>query len=229
MIPAVALDVPWLAAATTAHLAFAALCNHKHQGSRLVSPLALVSLALAGAPWAFPTLAGIAGGLLAHSAWFAVCSRLAAPVAVQAAAKAAPTRPAPSARLPRAARAGDVKPKGFVQTPILSVIPESDDIKTFRLARPEGFDFTPGQFLTLRIRADGKEASKAITLGVLANESGPARDIVILNAAAALYVSGVCASLWDGVAAARDAIAGGAARRKLDQLVAFTQALPKAP
>ena len=79
------------------------------------------------------------------------------------------------------------------------------------------------------VRADGKEASKAITLAVLANESGPARDIVILNAAAALYVSGVCASLWDGVAAARDAVASGAARRKVDQLVAFTQALPKAP
>ena len=57
---------------------------------------------------------------------------------------------------------------------------------------------------------------------VLANQPGPSRDIVILNAAAALYVSGVAGSLWDGVAAARDAIASGAARSKLEQLAAFT-------
>ncbi|QJR13694.1 anthranilate phosphoribosyltransferase [Usitatibacter palustris] len=77
------------------------------------------------------------------------------------------------------------------------------------------------------IQAKGKEESKAYLLAVLANEPGPARDIVIINAAAALYVSGVSASLWDGVAAAREAIASGAARRKLDQLVEFTQACAK--
>lgn len=56
---------------------------------------------------------------------------------------AAPARPA--------LRATDVaKPKGFVQTPILSVIAESPDIKTFRLARPEGLSPRPGQFLTVR-------------------------------------------------------------------------------
>jgi anthranilate phosphoribosyltransferase len=63
---------------------------------------------------------------------------------------------------------------------------------------------------------------------VLANEAGPSRDVVILNSAAALYVSGVAGSLWDGVALARDAIESGAARAKLDQLVAFTRGLPKA-
>ena len=70
--------------------------------------------------------------------------------------------------------------------------------------------------------------SMARVESVLANEAGPSRDVVVLNAAAALYVSGVSASLWDGVAAARDAIASGAARAKLDQLVRFTRSVEKA-
>ena len=65
--------------------------------------------------------------------------------------------------------------------------------------------------------------SRARMESVLANEAGPSRDVVILNAAAALYVSGTVASLWDGVAASRDAIASGAARGKLDQLAAFSR------
>jgi len=70
--------------------------------------------------------------------------------------------------------------------------------------------------------------SKARVEAVLGNETGPSRDVVILNAAAALYVSGVAPSLWDGVALARDAIATGAARAKLDQLVKFTRKFAKA-
>ncbi len=167
MNPSVALDVPWLSAATTLHLAFAALCNHRHQGQRLVSPLAVVSFLLAGAPWAFPSSLGVLGGLLLHAAWFTVCARLATPAtparaATPAARSAvAPVAPASPAR---ASRASDSKPKGFIQTPLLSVIAESDDIKTFRLARPEGFDFTPGQFLTLRVRADGKDVVRCYSL-----------------------------------------------------------------
>jgi anthranilate phosphoribosyltransferase len=63
---------------------------------------------------------------------------------------------------------------------------------------------------------------------VLANEPGPSRDVVTLNAAAALYVSGVAPSLWDGVAVAREALQSGAARAKLDQLVRFSQSAAKA-
>lgn len=70
--------------------------------------------------------------------------------------------------------------------------------------------------------------SKARVEAVLANEPGPSRDVVILNAAAALYVAGVVPSLWDGVAAAREALASGAARAKLDELVRFTRKFAKA-
>ena len=70
--------------------------------------------------------------------------------------------------------------------------------------------------------------SRARIESVLANEPGPSRDIVLMNAAAALYVSGTVGSLWNGVAAARDALASGAARAKLDQLGKFTRGFVKA-
>jgi anthranilate phosphoribosyltransferase len=87
-----------------------------------------------------------------------------------------------------------------------------------------GFDISPLDSLQVKDAAE----SRARVESVLANEPGPSRDVVIINAAAALYVSGVAPSLWDGVALARDAIATGAARGKLDHLVKFTRAFPKA-
>jgi anthranilate phosphoribosyltransferase len=59
--------------------------------------------------------------------------------------------------------------------------------------------------------------------GVLDNQPGAARDIVILNAGAALYAANVSSSIKSGVEMARSVIASGAAKRKLDQFVAFTQ------
>lgn len=82
-----------------------------------------------------------------------------------------------------------------------------------------GFDVAPIEAIQVKDTAE----SKARVESVLANETGPSRDIVILNAAAALYVSGIAPSLWDGVALARDCIASGKARAKLDQLVKFTR------
>jgi anthranilate phosphoribosyltransferase len=86
-----------------------------------------------------------------------------------------------------------------------------------------GLDMAPIESIQVKDAAD----SRARVEAVLANEPGPSRDIVLLNAAAALYVSGVVPSLWDGVAAARDHIASGAARAKLDHLVRFTRAFAK--
>ncbi len=82
-----------------------------------------------------------------------------------------------------------------------------------------GFDVAPIE----AIRVKDANESRARVEAVLADQAGPSRDIVTLNAAAALYVSGIAPSLWDGVALARDAIATGAARAKLDQLVKFTR------
>ena len=62
-------------------------------------------------------------------------------------------------------------------------------------------------------------------LGVLDNEAGAARDIVILNAGAALYAANVADSMAAGVTLARKAIESGASRQKLDQLIAVTRQL----
>ena len=100
------------------------------------------------------------------------------------------------------------------------------DVITEYSIEPKQFGLDTAPLEAIQVK-DAAEA-RARVESVLANEAGPSRDIVVLNAAAALYVSGTSASLWDGVAAARDAIASGAARAKLDQLVAFTRKIAKA-
>lgn len=91
----------------------------------------------------------------------------------------------------------------------------------------------PGQFgidtaPVAEIQVAGPEESRARVLAVLDGLPGASQDVVVLNAAAALYVSGKAGSLWDGVALAREAIAGGGAKAKLEQLVSFTQGFAKA-
>jgi anthranilate phosphoribosyltransferase len=60
---------------------------------------------------------------------------------------------------------------------------------------------------------------------VLENQPGPALNIVLLNAGASVYVSGVADSLQAGIDRARRVIAKGEAKQKLDDFVAFTQRL----
>lgn len=74
------------------------------------------------------------------------------------------------------------------------------------------------------IRVDSVEGSKTMLLAALSNEPGAARDIVALNAGASIYVAGQAATLAAGVDKALAVIASGAARRKLDQFVSYTQA-----
>ena len=62
-------------------------------------------------------------------------------------------------------------------------------------------------------------------LGVLDNQLGAPRDIVILNAGAALYAANVTDSIDAGIAKARIAIESGAAKVKLEQLIAVSRDL----
>jgi anthranilate phosphoribosyltransferase len=81
---------------------------------------------------------------------------------------------------------------------------------------PEDFNLPMASNRTLRVET--AEQSKAMLLGVLDNQPGAARDIVILNAGAALYAANVAGSIMEGVGQATNAIASGAARDKLAQL-----------
>jgi len=73
------------------------------------------------------------------------------------------------------------------------------------------------------IRVEGPQESLAVLRGVLEDRSGPARDIVVLNAGAAIYVAGVTETLTEGVRWADAAIKSGEARNRLDRLVVLTQ------
>ena len=88
---------------------------------------------------------------------------------------------------------------------------------------PEDFGMPMASNRALRVETP--EQSRTMLLGVLDNEAGAARDIVILNAGAALYAANVADSMVAGVAMARKAIESGAARQKLDQLIAVTRQL----
>ncbi len=75
------------------------------------------------------------------------------------------------------------------------------------------------------LKVETPEQSRQMLLDVLSGTTGAAHDIVCLNAGAALYAANVVASIQDGIAKARNAIASGAAKAKLEALVVRTHAL----
>lgn len=88
---------------------------------------------------------------------------------------------------------------------------------------PEDFGIAMSASRNLKVQDAAQ--SRGMLLGVLDGAPGPARDIVLLNAAAALYVSGVATDIADGIGRARQAIDSGAARAALDRYVETSRAL----
>jgi len=88
---------------------------------------------------------------------------------------------------------------------------------------PERFGLPVHDPRTVRVAT--VEESRAMVIDALENKAGAARDIVALNAGAAIYVCGRAATFEDGVDKAFEVIASGAARAKLDEFVSFTQQL----
>jgi anthranilate phosphoribosyltransferase len=86
---------------------------------------------------------------------------------------------------------------------------------------PEDFGMQMVSNRTLKV-ADATE-SKVLLLEALDNKPGVAREIVTLNAGTALYAANVAETIADGILLAREAIASGKARAKVDELVRFTQ------
>jgi anthranilate phosphoribosyltransferase len=72
------------------------------------------------------------------------------------------------------------------------------------------------------IAGGDKEANAKITLSVLKGEAGPGRDIVLMNAAAALEVAGRAPHMSDGIQMAAEAIDSGRALEKLEEIKNFT-------
>jgi anthranilate phosphoribosyltransferase len=87
--------------------------------------------------------------------------------------------------------------------------PESLGLKTCRLEDLHG---------------GSAEESALIVRGILEGQTGPARDVVLLNSGAALYVGGKAETLAHGMRLAAESIDSGAAKRKLQQLAEMTNA-----
>src|SRR5579871_4320813 len=96
------------------------------------------------------------------------------------------------------------------------------------------FEITPEQAGIPRasreaIRGGDPAANAAAMRRLLAGETGPLRDVVLLNAGAALLIAGAAPSLRDGIALAGSAIDRGKAQAALDRMVAITNETPPAP
>ena len=88
---------------------------------------------------------------------------------------------------------------------------------------PEDFGMVMSSNRSLKVET--AQDSRDMVMDVLNNQSGPAKDIVALNAGVALYAANVAQSMQEGVQRAQAAIESGAARAKLDALVALTTQL----
>lgn len=94
------------------------------------------------------------------------------------------------------------------------------DVKEY-VIEPEQFGIARASLDTVRVTT--ATDSLALIRRVFAGEAGPAADIVVLNAGAAIYAAGLAESLAAGCERAREVLASGAAARKLEEFVAFTQ------
>lgn len=95
------------------------------------------------------------------------------------------------------------------------------EVKEYTI-RPEDFGLQSASLDTLRV--DTADQSLQLIRAVLNNQPGPARDIVLLNAGAAIYVAGLADSHQQGIARAKAVLADGSALQRLQQLVAMTNA-----
>lgn len=163
-----------LAVATTIHLAAVLLRAHNNPVGRKYDLLLLPGVIMAGTPWLLPTVAGLAAGGILHAAWLFACARLVpepAPApSVSTAARTGSGLSVPPVAAARPAPAPSASP--WAKTPVIAVVRETPDIMTFRLARPDDFEFEAGQFLTLRMTADGNTVSRCYSVSSAPESTG---------------------------------------------------------
>lgn len=146
---------------STLHLAALLLNAHRGAGAGRRA-LLLPSIGFGVLAWLLPSPAWLLAGLAAQAAWLVACERLVAPAARPAATAADPrpaVRPAPAA-------------SGFVPAKVLAVLDETPEIRTFRLERPAGFDFRPGQFLMVRVAAGGRAEVRCYSISSAPEATG---------------------------------------------------------
>ena len=108
-----------------------------------------------------------------------------------------------------------------IGSPTLVAELKDGEVKSYTI-QPEDFGMQRADLATIRA-ADAAD-SLSIINGVFANQAGPAKDIVCLNAGASIYVAGLADTLTEGVEKAAQIVAEGKAAEKLQQLIAKTTA-----
>lgn len=101
---------------------------------------------------------------------------------------------------------------------------KNGEIKTYEI-HPEDFGFKKWD-INLVLGGDAKFNAE-IVRRILDGEEGPQRDIVLLNAGSAIYVSGLANSISEGIEMAKEAIDSGRAKKKLEELVSLTNKFAK--
>lgn len=96
---------------------------------------------------------------------------------------------------------------------------KNGQVETYTI-RPEDFNLKTSSIEAIQVT--DSEHAKTMLLSVLENVSGPARDIVLLNAGAAIYTAGIADNLERGIQMAHQVVESGAALKKLHELVEFT-------
>jgi ferredoxin-NADP reductase len=178
----VAVPSSVLALVTTVHVAMLLLRQHRSVPTLAQAWLLGPPAVLGALPWLLPAPLWLASGLATHCAWFVACERLlpaAAPVAAKAAqapgqalaavVSAKPSYPDRPSQAPIPTRRDS---PGFAPVPVLAVFRETDDVRTFRLARPEGFEFTPGQFVTVRVHVEGRPLVRCYSIASAPHTTG---------------------------------------------------------
>ena len=123
--------------------------RHRASGRAFTSPFVLPSFFFSILPWIWSTPPGLAAGIGAHLVWLLACELLAPP------AERSPVTPLAKTP-PGAASPAAPHTPAFAPSPVLAVLDETSEIKTFRFSRPGGFEFSPGQFLAVRVQLDGR-------------------------------------------------------------------------
>jgi glycine betaine catabolism B len=145
-----------IAFVTTVHAALLVIHVQRARGAaRLL--VAAPGAGFATLAWVLATPAWLAAGVLAHLVWAVAALTLSRPPA--ATAPSAASAPAASGAPPP-----PNAPPAFVPATVLAVIEETDTIRTFRFARPPGFDFEPGQFLMVRVEVSGKAVARCYSI-----------------------------------------------------------------
>jgi ferredoxin-NADP reductase len=112
-------------------------------------------------------------GLLLHLGWFASCERW----LPESATSSPPSAKSPSPAARSTAKTSSPKKTsapagGFVQVPVIGAFAETEDITTFRMARPEGFAFSAGQFTSVKINIDGHPVVRCYTISSAPEAAG---------------------------------------------------------